>query len=89
MRDDGGEHDAADDDGPGRVPVKPEHGWPPLTSPCDLGQRSRINLALTSQRACYAFRFQTATGQLDLPWRAQRAGQDRGARPRPEAPPLI
>jgi len=61
MRDDGSEHDPADDDGPGRVPVKPEHEWPPLTSPCDLGQRSRINLPLTSQRACYAFRFQTAT----------------------------
>jgi len=61
MRDDGSEHDPADDDGPGCVPVKPEHEWPPLTSPCDLGQRSRINLALTSQRACYAFRFQTAT----------------------------
>jgi hypothetical protein len=76
MRDDGGEHDAADDDGPGRVPVNPEHGWPPLTSPCDLSQRSRISLALTSQRACYAFRLQTATGQLDLPWRAQRAGQE-------------
>src|SRR6516164_77400 len=61
MRDDSSEHDPADDDGPGRVPVKPEHEWPPLTSPCDLGQRSRINLPLTSQRACYAFRFQTAT----------------------------
>ena len=61
MRDDSSEHDPADDDGPGRVPVKPEHEWPPLTSPYDLGQRSRINLALTSQRACYAFRFQTAT----------------------------
>jgi hypothetical protein len=72
MRNDGAEHDAADDDGPGRVPVEPEHGWPPLTSPCDLGQRSRFNLALTSQQACYAFRFQTATGQLDLPWHSPR-----------------
>ena len=26
MRDDGSEHDPADDDGPGCVPVKPEHG---------------------------------------------------------------
>jgi hypothetical protein len=33
MCDDGGEHDAADHDGPGRVPVCPEHGWPPCILP--------------------------------------------------------
>src|SRR6516165_4875047 len=61
MRDDGSEHDPADDDGPGCVPVKPEHERPPLLCPATLASGRGSILALTSQRACYAFRFQTAT----------------------------